>query len=120
MIFVFGSNVEGIHGAGAAKYAFEHHGAKWGVGYGHQGNSFAIPTKWTPYKRMDLETIEHFVSLFMAYVERHDKKQFQITPIGCGLAGYTPKDIAPMFLYAPPNCLLPTEFLEILTDENQR
>jgi len=119
VIFVFGSNVEGIHGAGAARYAFEEHGAKWGIGYGKQGNSFAIPTKWSPYKTMDLNTIEHFVINFLHFAETHPTYTFQITPIGCGLAGYTPKDIAPMFRYAPKNCQLPPEFLEIL-NENQR
>lgn len=115
MIFVFGSNVMGIHGAGAAKYALENHGAKWGVGFGHQGNSFAIPTKWTPYKRMDLATIKNFVMLFIEYAERNPTRTFQVTTIGCGLAGYTPEDIAPMFLTSPSNVLLPEEFTNALS-----
>lgn len=110
MIFVFGSNVLGIHGAGAAKHAYENCGAKWGIGFGHHGNSFAIPTKWTPWKFMSVTEIAQFVDLFLHYAKTYPNLQFQLTPIGCGLAGHSPKDIAPMFANSPSNVHLPKEF----------
>ena len=114
MIFVFGSNLAGRHGAGAALYARKHHGAVYGQGEGWQGNSYAIPTKTTPSQTMPLDVIRMYVEKFLAFASAHPEMDFQVTAIGCGLAGYTPKDIAPMFKGAPSNCHLPDEFKAVL------
>lgn len=103
-IFVFGSNEAGIHGAGAAKTAYQQHGARWGKCYGHYGDSFAIPTKDEYIETMPLEKIQKYVQGFLAYAEGHRKLTFQVTRIGCGLAGLADMDIAPMFEHAPKNC----------------
>lgn len=104
MIFVFGSNLLGIHGAGAAKAALEKHGAKQGVGEGRSGNSYAIPTKATPWRRLPLVEISANVGRFIQYAREHPELEFYITRIGCGLAGYTEAEIKPMFEGAPSNC----------------
>lgn len=103
-VFVFGSNEAGIHGAGAAKTALDHYGAIYGKSYGHYGDSFAIPTKDVLIETLPLERIEMYVQGFLAYAKGHKKIKFQITAIGCGLAGYRDKDIAPLFSGASPNC----------------
>lgn len=115
-IFVFGSNLKGIHGAGAAKYARENYGAELGCGKGRTGNSYAIPTKITPYETLPLEAINVFVNEFIKYAVDHPKDEFILTAIGCGLAGYNPEQIAPMFSYTPSNVTLPREFVEVLYD----
>ena len=107
MIFVFGSNEAGRHGAGAALYAVQNHGAIYGVGFGMQGNSFGIPTKDKNIRTLPLEKIKEYVDKFIAYAKMHPDKSFQVTRIGCGLAGYTDSQIAPMFKGAPNNCHLP-------------
>lgn len=109
-IFVFGSNLRGIHGAGAAKFALYNHGAKWGVGIGPTGNAYAIPTKDEHIMTLALPSIEVFVEQFKNYARLHPEITFQVTAIGCGLAGYKPKDIAPMFIDAPSNCEMPPEW----------
>ncbi len=113
MIFVFGSNLEGRHGKGAALEAIQNHGAIYGQGRGRQGNSYAIPTKETPYKTLPLHEIEDYVVEFLFYAEQHPELEFQVTAIGCGLAGYDPKDIAPMFQKHTPNVHLPAVFKEL-------
>jgi hypothetical protein len=109
-IFVFGSNLAGRHGAGAARYARLHHGAIYGIGQGPQGNSYAIPTKDEQIKTLPLESIRKYVEGFLEYARANPNKTFQLTAIGCGLAGYSPKDIAPMFHSAPDNVEKPPEF----------
>lgn len=104
MVFVFGSNESGVHGAGAAKFAYEKHGARWGKSYGHYGDSFAIPTKDEYIETMKLTDIADYVTGFLAYARGHRKVKFQVTCIGCGLAGLTNEQVAPMFLGAPINC----------------
>lgn len=118
-IFVFGSNLAGRHGAGAAKMALDKFGAVYGRGYGRQGRSFAIPTKDSKLKSLPLNAIQNFVFSFFNDIrldEIFDNERliYYVTPIGCGLAGYTPADIAPMFKDAPPNVILPKSFNEIL------
>lgn len=103
-VFVFGSNERGIHGAGAAKEACAKHGARWGQGYGHHGDSFAIPTKDERIETLPLGRIEKYVQDFLAYATGHHDLTFQVTRIGCGLAGYKDSDIAPLFKGAPLNC----------------
>lgn len=106
-IFVFGSNLEGIHGAGAARYAYKWCGAEWGVGEGLIGASYAIPTKATISKTLSLLEISNHVSKFIEFSWEHRELNFFVTRIGCGLAGFTDFQIAPMFREAPPNCELP-------------
>jgi hypothetical protein len=118
MIFVFGSNESGIHGGGAAHFAYKKKGARWGFSYGHMGDSFAIPTKGFIMKHEFGETsrayvgdtLSHmqilgYVQGFIAYAQGHPELTFQVTCIGCGLAGLEHKNIAPMFNGAPDNCL---------------
>lgn len=107
MIFVFGSNLAGIHGAGAAKEALKNYGAQWGQGVGMQGSSYAIPTKDERIKALPLDEIRKYVDAFLAYARRNPESQFFVTRIGCGLAGYHDSEIAPMFMDAPNNCELP-------------
>lgn len=109
-VFVFGSNEAGIHGAGAAKYSLRHD-AEMGVGFGLRGRSFAIPTKDYNIKTLPLDIISAYVTVFLRYAMRNKERIFIVTPIGCGLAGYTPEQIAPMFNGHPNNVILPEEFL---------
>lgn len=114
-IFVFGSNLAGRHGKGAALWAKQNRGAIYGVGEGRMGQSYALPTKDFALRTLPLEYIERYsVANFLAYARIHAGETFQLTPVGCGLAGYTPDQIAPMFGRAPPNVLLPDEFKAIL------
>ncbi len=100
-IFVFGSNEAGRHYAGAARYAQEYCGAEHGVGVGPTGRSYAIPTM-NGWPRLTEE-----VERFIAYATQHPEQTFFVTRIGCGIAGYQDNGIAPLFLHAPQNCLLP-------------
>jgi hypothetical protein len=121
MIFVFGSNLSGIHGAGAAKYAYNHHGALWSKGIGLQGESYAIPTKDYNIKTLPLHIIRLYVKDFIDFAKGHPELEFEVTKIGCGLAGYTPEDIAPLFEGAQEikNIYLPEEFLRIILKWNK-
>jgi hypothetical protein len=113
-VFVFGSNLAGRHGAGAALAAKHFHGAIYGFGVGPQGNSYAIPTKGRDLKTLPLAQIKTHVADFLHYARNHPDVSFALTPIGCGLAGYTPEDIAPMFRRAPANVILPAVFVVAL------
>lgn len=110
-IFVFDSNLAGRHGRGAALEARLKHGAQYGVGRGRTGESYAIPTKDGQIITLALDYIRAFVHEFIVYATDHPELTFDVTAIGCGLAGYKPFQIGPMFVGAPPNCHLPTEFL---------
>jgi hypothetical protein len=96
-IFVFGSNLAGIHGAGSAKEAYEKHGAVWGCGFGLSGNSFAIPTKDHNLQTLPLDAIDHFFGAFATFARNPWVKdrgwKFDLVDIGCGLAGYTPQEV---------------------------
>lgn len=118
-VFVFGSNEAGIHGAGAAKTAYEKHGARWGKSYGHHGDSFAIPTKDENIDTMPIDRIKGYVEGFLAYAEGHRKLTFKVTRIGCGLAGIHDEEIAPMFTLAPKNCLFDSKWSEFLPNDAQ-
>lgn len=110
-IFVFGSNLAGRHGKGAALHARKHHGAIYGRGEGLQGNSYAIPTKDDRIRTMPLSFIAERVAGFVEFALSHPHLTFRVTPIGCGLAGYRPSDIAWMFdAPCPRNVILPPEF----------
>jgi hypothetical protein len=106
-IFVFGSNLHGIHGAGAAAFAHAERGAVMGVGVGLTGQSYALPTKRTPWETLGLSEIQEYVDQFLEFARTHPELQFQVTRVGCGLAGYEDEDIAPLFQGAPENCELP-------------
>lgn len=106
-IFVFGSNLAGRHGAGAALFARRNYGAEYGKGVGRTGDSYAIPTKDEYIRTLPLSAIKLYVDKFLAYAKANPKLTFLVTRIGCGLAGYLDKDISPMFQGAPENCLLP-------------
>ena len=113
-IFVFGSNKSGIHGAGSALHAKRHYGAKYGIGVGRTGNSYAIPTKDANLQVLPLSEIEIYVKGFLIYATNHPELTFDVVPIGCGLAGYEAKDIAPMFRGHTSNVNLPKCFLDII------
>lgn len=113
-VFVFGSNLAGRHGKGAALWARQHRGAIYGQGVGPQGNSYAIPTKDERLRTLALAVIRYHVNTFLIHAREHSGEQFQLTPIGCGLARYRPEDIAPMFRDAPANVQLPPEFIAVL------
>ena len=104
MIFVFGSNTAGIHGAGAARYAYMERGAEWGIGIGRTGQCYAIPTKDRNLQSLSLPEIHTYVDSFMKYARKNPTLEFQVTCIGCGLAGFRNDQIAPMFNTAPGNC----------------
>lgn len=103
-IFVFGSNLAGRHGLGAAKEAFYKHGAIIGQGEGWQGQSYALPTKDVYLESLPLEDIEANVHEFLRFAKGHPDLEFEVTRVGCGLAGYKDEQIAPMFFGAPTNC----------------
>ena len=113
-IFVFGSNLAGKHGAGAAKVALDKFGAKYGIGIGRVGNSYAIPTKDHNINTLSIEDIKIFVDELFNYISFTKDKIFYITEIGCGLAGYTIKDIAPLFknFEILNNAVLPKQFYD--------
>src|SRR5574342_862917 len=114
-IFVFGSNLAGRHSDGSARRAYEQCGAVWGVGEGLQGRSYAIPTKDANLSVLSLSQIKTYVDRFIEFATNHQEMEFEVVRIGCGLAGYTDEQIAPMFKLAPDNCILPTQwYWEIL------
>ena len=112
MIFVFGSNLAGRHGKGAALCAYHEYGAEMGVGMGRTGNAYAIPTKNERIRTLSLRQINFYVGRFLDYARNNPGLQFYVTRIGCGLAGYTDEQIAPMFEGAPDNCHLPQQWKE--------
>lgn len=115
-IFVFGSNLLGIHGKGAALTAVKKYGAINGQRIGLQGNSYAIPTKETPRVSLGLIAINKFVAEFLLFAHYHPEHCFMVTPIGCGLAGWDPCQIAPMFhlVRLMSNVKLPKEFIQFI------
>ncbi|MFC4665737.1 hypothetical protein [Falsiporphyromonas endometrii] len=110
-IFVFGSNLHGRHLGGAASVAFKHFGAVMGEGVGLFGQSYAIPTM-----QGGIETIKPYTEQFIAFAKQHQELFFFVTPIGCGIAGFTEEQIAPLFEEALTlgNISLPRKFVEIL------
>jgi len=108
-IFVFGSNLAGFHGGGAAHLAYRRFGAVWGQGVGLQGQSYAIPTM-----QGGVETIRPYVDEFIAFARQHPEYKFFVTQIGCGIAGFTAEEIAPLFKAAldVENIILPWTFVK--------
>ena len=108
-IFVFGSNLAGAHGGGAARIAVEDFGAIWGQGVGLQGQSYAIPTM-----QGGVETIKPYVDEFIEFAKQHRELFFYVTRIGCGIAGFRDEEIAPLFANAKKleNVALPESFVK--------
>jgi hypothetical protein len=108
-IFVFGSNLAGAHGGGAARIAYDKFGAVWGKGVGLQGQSYAIPTM-----QGGVETIKPYVDEFILFAKEYKHLTFLVTRIGCGIAGFSDEEIAPLFKEAlcVSNIILPKEFVE--------
>lgn len=111
IIFVFGSNLAGRHGRGAASDAAVYWSAKHGTGRGRTGQAYAIATKDAHMRALPLAHIALDIHQFLSYAEDHPELDFQVTRIGCGLAGYTDKEIAPLFRGATSNCHLPLGWL---------
>ena len=111
-IFVFGSNLAGAHGGGAARIAVNYFGAIWGQGVGIQGQCYAIPTM-----HGGVETIQPYVDEFIEFAKRHTELTFLVTRIGCGIAGFKDRDIAPLFKEALKieNIILPKSFVDCIT-----
>ena len=114
-VFVFGSNTSGRHGKGAAKQAMSW-GAVYGQSDGLQGRTYGIPTLDGRFKKLDLRRIQYFVDNFIVFASEHTELTFLVTDIGCGLAGFKHKEIAPMFRDAliVPNIVLPKSFKTLL------
>jgi hypothetical protein len=110
-VFVFGSNLRGWHQGGAAKHAQRYFGAIWGQGVGLQGRSYAIPTM-----QGGVDTIKPYVDDFIIFTQEHPELRFLVTRIGCGIAGFTDAEIAPLFKEAlkVDNVILPYEFVKVL------
>lgn len=111
-VFVFGSNLAGCHGGGAARVAMNKFGAVWGQGVGLQGQSYAIPTM-----QGGVETIKPYVDDFITFAKEHPQLKFYVTRIGCGIAGFRDEEIAPLFQDAvgEENIILPKSFADIIT-----
>ena len=110
-VFVFGSNLKGMHGGGAAYAAYKKFGAVMGQGVGLQGQSYAIPTM-----QGGVETIKPYVDEFIEFAKAHPELFFYVTRIGCGIAGFKDKEIAPLFSEAVgvENICLPESFVKTL------
>ena len=110
-IFVFGSNLGGFHGGGAAALAYRSFGAVWGQGEGLQGQSYALPTMVQTVAEM-----QPYVDRFIACAQMHTELKFYLTEVGCGIAGFTVNEVAPLFAKAleVPNIVLPERFFRVL------
>ena len=110
-VFVFGSNLAGMHGGGAAYVAWRQFGAVMGCGVGLRGQSYAIPTM-----QGGVETIKPYVDEFISFSGQHPELFFYVTRIGCGIAGFRDKEIAPLFSEAlhRNNICLPETFVKVL------
>ena len=113
-IFVFGSNIQGMHIGGAARVAYNRFGAEWGNGEGLQGSAYALPTM------EGLESTSAAAYRFTAFAKEHPELKFFVAPVGCGIAGYTPDEIAPMFKSAVllENVFLPLSFWKVLMNRS--
>ena len=113
-IFVFGSNLGGMHAGGAAHAAMDHYGAVWGQGVGLQGQSYAIPTM-----HGGVDVIKPYVDDFVAFARQHPELRFLVTRIGCGIAGFAVEEIAPLFADAidDENIILPEDFVKVIEQQ---
>lgn len=112
-VFVFGSNIQGMHGGGAAWFASKQFGAEWGVGEGLTGRCYALPTM------EGAASLRRAVDRFTACAREHRELTFLVTAVGCGIAGYTPQEVAPLFREAAalPNVYLPQVFWDVLSEK---
>ena len=110
-IFVFGSNLAGSHGGGAARLAYDRFGAIWGQGVGLQGQSYGIPTM-----HGGVDAIKPYVDEFIEFARQHREYTFLVTKIGCGIAGFKIEEMAPLFKQAVDleHVLLPKDFVEVI------
>ena len=108
-IFVFGSNLQGMHGGGAARLAYEKFGAIWGQGVGLQGQSYGIPTM-----HGGVDVIKPYVDEFIEFAKSHPELTFLVTRIGCGIAGFRDEEMAPLFkeCIEIDNVILPRTFVK--------
>lgn len=113
-ILVFGSNLAARHGGGAAKLAEDKYGASRSIAEGRSGRSYAVPTKDFEIETLPLRKVRGYVSNLLKYILENPDEVFFMTRIGCVLAGYKDKDIAPMFIGAPTNIDFPEEWKEFL------
>jgi hypothetical protein len=113
-VFVFGSNLKGIHGKGAAKVAAILFGAKHGFFSGRCGNSYAIPTKDENIQTISLDRIKPYIDEFIRRSHKYQEVEYFVTRVGCGLAGYEDKDIAPLFKGCGDNVSFPEEWKEYI------
>lgn len=111
-VFVFGSNADGAHAGGAAHTAVTRFGAVWGQGHGLQGQSYAIDTM------SGLKVLRREAATFLDFARQHPDLTFLLTPVGCGIAGYQPEDVAPLFRGAPDNVALPASFIAVLDERS--
>lgn len=109
-VFVFGSNLAGHHGKGAALHAKNYYGAQERVCEGRTGDAYALPTKDALLGGLRLDQIRGHVRLFLQEAQSTPHVEYLVTRIGCGLAGYQDSDIGPMFAFAPRNCILPVQW----------
>lgn len=115
-VFVFGSNKLGIHGAGSAKTATSHWGAIEGIGSGRSGNSYALVTRLSPQRSVDIAQLRREIRKFLKYAHDHPELVFLMTAVGCGMAGFAPAIVAPMFvaMALPANVILPIEWSSVI------
>lgn len=111
-VFVFGSNAEGMHGVAAARTAHERFGAVWGQGSGLQGQSYGVDSM------SGLDVLAREVQGLLAFAAEHPELELLVTEVGCGIAGFTPEQVAPLFRGAPANVLLPERFAAVLAGES--
>src|SRR5438046_1762497 len=114
-VFVFGSNLAGRHGRGAALEALRHYGAIYGIveGIGKEGplgSSYALPTRDGNLRTLSLKEIQKHIDKFLVFAREHPDLTFNVTRVGCGLAGLKDKQVAPMFKDIPKNCIMPVEW----------
>lgn len=107
-VFVFGSNMSGAHGGGAARFAYDRFGAVWGQAEGLQGQSYAIDTM------SGLRVFKDQAKRFVRFAQEHPELRFLLSEVGCGIAGYTPEQVARFFAGAPENVVLPASFVRVL------
>jgi hypothetical protein len=116
-VWVFGSNLAGIHGAGAAEVARDRYGYPMGTGIGREGQAYGIPTKDRDLNTRSLADVRVGVERFIRHAKSRPSDYFFVTAIGCGYAGFTPDQIAPLFVNAPANCSFPEPWRPYLDPE---
>lgn len=114
MYLVFGSNKDGNNAGGSARYAHIELGAKIGVAEGLTGEAYALPTVGHGFRKMSLNEVKYYVGSFLIFAAENRDLEFQVTRVGCGIAGFTDEQIAPLFTLAPSNCLFDTAWKQFL------